>query len=94
LKRIFETIEHAFQIDLVREIADALRREFGPEIDVSPGGAGAEAGAINRPFRASTWIILRTTALPSGDLRSLTTWVLRRTARDRLLEANAPEAAT
>jgi hypothetical protein len=74
---MFESFECAFQIDLVREIADALRREFGPDIDVHPGGAGAETGAVNRSFRASTWIILKTTALPSGDLRSLMTWVLR-----------------
>jgi hypothetical protein len=94
LKRIFETIEHAFQIDLVREIADALRREFGPEIDVHPGPTGAEVGAVNRSFGMSTWIILETTGLPSGDLRSLTTWVLRRTAQDRLLESVATEAET
>jgi hypothetical protein len=57
-------------------------------------GAGAEAGAINRPFRASTWIMLKTMAWPSGDVRSLMTWVLRRTAQDRLLESGAPAAAT
>jgi hypothetical protein len=63
-KRIFESFERAFQIDLVREIADALRREFGPDIDVDPG----PAGAVNRAFRASTWIILETMASPSSDL--------------------------
>jgi hypothetical protein len=91
---VFESFERAFQIDLVPQIADALRREFGPDIDVHPGGAGAEAGAVSRSFRASTGIILKTMALPSGDLRSLMTWVLRRTARDRLLEFGAPGAAT
>jgi hypothetical protein len=74
---MFETFERAFQIDLVREIADALRREFGPEIDVHPGPAEGEAGVVNQAFHASTWIILETMALPSGDLRSLMTWVLR-----------------
>jgi hypothetical protein len=51
---MFETFEHAFQIDLVREIANALRREFGTDIDVHPGPAEGEAEAVNRAFRVST----------------------------------------
>jgi hypothetical protein len=73
------------EVDLVIEIARALREEFGVSIDAQPGGAGNLAGPINRAFLATAGQILGE-IVTSGDLPGLTTWVLRRAALTRLAE--------
>jgi hypothetical protein len=73
------------EVDLVIGIARALREEFGVTIDAQPGGAGNQAGAINRAFLATTRKLLGA-IVPAGELPGLTTWVLRRAAHTRLSE--------
>ncbi|OJW08030.1 MAG: hypothetical protein BGO49_20795 [Planctomycetales bacterium 71-10] len=66
-------------------LAQTLRREFGVDIDAHPGGAGAEAGAINRAFRASVGVVLAG-AVPPGEMSEFGTRVLEIAARRRLAE--------
>ena len=66
-------------------LAQTLRGEFGVGIDAHPGGAGAEAGAINRAFRAAVGVVLAG-AVPPGDMYEFTTRILEIAARRRLAE--------
>ena len=91
---MFESYGLTAEVDLVLGIAEALREEFGVAIDAHPGGAGTEAGTINRAFLASARHILKAIVTPSGDLPGLTTWVLRRAARRRLSAFGITEGET
>lgn len=68
-------------------LAQTLRREFGVAIDAHPGGAGAgaEAGTINRAFRAAVGVVL-TGAVPPGEVSGAMTRLLGLAARRRLAE--------
>jgi hypothetical protein len=77
--------ERSDEFRLVLALARALRQEFGVEIDAHPGGAGNEAGVVNRAFRAAVNVILGS-ALAGDDPAAMRTWVLRRTALRRLHE--------
>ncbi len=90
---MFDTHGMTAELDLVIGIARALREEFGVTIDAQPGGAGNQAGAINRAFLATTRKILGA-IVPAGDLPGLTTWVLRQAALTRLSEFGVNEAKT
>ena len=41
------------EFGLIVGIAEALREEFGGDIDDHPGGPGNEAGQVNRAYRAA-----------------------------------------
>lgn len=69
----------------VLAIAEALRREFGVEIDAHPGGVGNEPGVVNRAYRAATGCILGTVSR-GDDVSTLLTWALRQAALRRLVE--------
>ncbi|WP_435018548.1 hypothetical protein TA3x_000525 [Tundrisphaera sp. TA3] len=82
----YEAFERTVEVGLILGIAEALRAEFGTEIDAHPGGPGNEAGVVNRAFRAVARRILRS-IVPSGeDLGGVVTWVLRLAALRRFGE--------
>lgn len=78
-------VEESPVVRTVLLLAQTLRREFGVGIDAHPGGAGAEAGAINRAFRASVGVVLAG-AVPPGDMYEFTTRILEIAARRRLAD--------
>src|SRR4051812_49240487 len=82
------TVEFA----LILGIAEALREEFGGDIDDHPGGPGNEAGQVNRAYRAAARRILRSIVAAKEDLAAVLTWVLRQAARRRLASSGLSEA--
>jgi hypothetical protein len=68
---------------LVLAVAEALRNEFGVEIDAHPGGAKTEAGSVNRAFCA----VVRTFVAESGDdPATFVTQLLQQAALRRLTD--------
>jgi hypothetical protein len=92
-EEMFDSHGMTAQVDLVIGIARVLREEFGVTIDAQPGGAGNQAGTINRAFLATTRKILGA-IVPAGELPGLTTWVLRQAAHTRLSEFGINNAKT
>jgi hypothetical protein len=82
-------LDHGFS--MVLALAEALRAEFGVEIDAHPGGVGNDAGTVNRAFRAASAVVLQGAGSSEDDLAALLTWVLRQTALRRLDELGVAE---
>src|SRR4051794_37576368 len=72
---------------LVLGIVEALRGEFGAEIDAHPGGVGVEAGVVNRLLRVVVSCTLRSKQTSDVDLPVVKTRVLRQTALLHLEQA-------
>ena len=88
-----ETIERTTEFALLESIAAALRGELGSEIEEQPAYRDpAEAGQVNRAFRAVASIVLRAMQLPGEDLASLLSQVLLRLARRRLAAIGVRDA--
>jgi hypothetical protein len=80
-----KTIETTAEFALIESIAATLRAELGSEIEEQPAFRDpAEAGQVNRAYRAATSVILRKVLLPGENLASLLSRVLVRLARRRL----------
>jgi hypothetical protein len=71
---------------LVLAVAEALRDEFGVEIDAHPGGETIEAGSINRVFCAIVRTIVANVATGSEDQATIVRDLLRQAALRRLTE--------
>jgi hypothetical protein len=72
-------------LTLLTQIAGAIRRELGEEIDAYPGPRSPEAAdPINRAFRAIVSSLLASIDPPTGETDSLSTRTLRRIAELRL----------
>ena len=67
-------------------IAQALRDEFGEEIDAHPGGDQIEAGAVNRAFRAVVRSIVGGDKADVERSTTILTSLLREVALRRILE--------
>src|SRR5437660_66419 len=88
---MFDAYRRTVEFHTILGIAEALREEFGRDIDDHPGGPGHEAGQVNRAYRAAARRILKTIATPREDLAGLLTWTLRQAARQRLASSGLAE---
>ena len=88
-----EAYRRTAEFQTILEIAEALRGEFGAEIDVHPGGRAVEAGQVNRAFRVAAACILKATVARGDDLPGMLSWVLRQVAERRLVESGVGDAA-
>ncbi|MDB5350086.1 MAG: hypothetical protein JWN86_1333 [Planctomycetota bacterium] len=70
----------------IQVIAEAMRSEFGEEIDAHPGGPGVRAGAMNRALRIAAWVILKEAGSLEDDEADVQMAVLRQVALGRLHE--------
>jgi hypothetical protein len=71
-------------LNLLEQIAEAIREELGEEIDAYPGCRSPEgADPLNRAFRAMIRSLLRAD-LPPTELTSLVSQALRQLAERRL----------
>lgn len=70
----------------VLAIAEALRDEFGIEIDAHPGGKDVEAGAVNRAFRAAAKVVIGGFVPTVDDVGLILSRVLRQVALGRLID--------
>jgi hypothetical protein len=78
------------ELRLVLGIAQALRDEFGVEIDAHPGGVGVEAGVVNRAFR----VVVASVAAEGDEPAIILTHLLRTAALGWLAELGVrPEQA-
>lgn len=75
---------------MVMEIAEALRGEFGENIDAQPGSDTVEAGQVNRAFRVAVAYILKAIVPIEANTPGLQTSVLRRAADSRLAANGVP----
>jgi hypothetical protein len=82
----FQRHHWARALSTIQMLAETMRSEFGDSIDAHPGGAGVEAGVINRAFRISAWVILVDAGNDGDDSSSVQVWVLRQVALGRLYE--------
>jgi hypothetical protein len=72
-------------LTLLTQIAGAIRRELGEEIDAYPGLRSPEtADPINRAFRAIVGLLVASIDPPTGEPSLLSTRTLRRLAELRL----------
>ncbi len=76
---------------LIVTIAEALRDEFGVEIDAHPGGEGIEAGEINRAFLTVAGMLVSPTARDECDLTRLLHQVALRRLRELGVHAEVAE---
>jgi hypothetical protein len=83
--------ERSAEFRLVLGVAQALRVEFGADIDAHPGGVGCEAGVANRAFRTMARVILGSVLSTGDDPTAVLTWVLRQTALRRLTDFGVVE---
>lgn len=82
------------EMRLVVMIAEALRDQFGEEIDAHPGGERVEAGSVNRAFRAVVRSIVVGDKADAERSTTILTSLLREAALRRLLELSiAPDQA-
>src|SRR4051794_13171730 len=84
---MFDAYGRTVAFGLVRGIAEALREEFGADIDAHPGGPGTEAGQVNRAYRVVARYLFQAIVPTPQDLSGLVSWALRQAARFRLIEA-------
>jgi hypothetical protein len=67
-------------MECVLRNSQALRDECGVGIDAHPGGKGAEAGSVNRAFRAAARTIIAEVMTDADDPATMLTYVLRQAA--------------
>ena len=83
---MFDAYVRTLEFAYIGSIAEAIRQELGEEIEAHPGHRDpAEAGQVNRAYRAAARRLLLAIAPPSEDLRRLLTWALTQVARLRLI---------
>ena len=86
------SLEETSEFALIETIAETLRAKLGGEMEDQPAYRDpAEAGQVNRAFRAATSVILRTIALPDEHLPTLVIRVLMLLARRRLVQSGLSE---
>jgi hypothetical protein len=75
----------------VLALAEALRAEFGADIDAHPGGTGSEAGSVNRAFRAAARVVVGGQITSGDDVGLMVGGVLRQVALRRLVDAGVDD---
>jgi hypothetical protein len=85
---MFASIEETLEFELIERIATTLRAELGANMEDQPDYRDpAEAGQVNRAFRAAASVILRTIAMPDEHLPTLVSRLLMQLARRRLAQS-------
>ena len=87
---MFDAYGRTVEFSLVLGIAQAIREEFGADVDAHPGGPGNEAGQVNRAYRVVARRIFGTIVPPREDLSGVVSWALRQAARRRFTEDRLP----